>query len=110
MIYFRRKILGEKEELYFTCDKKFTPTHVCKTTFQGDDCEGIRGSGRGEQEKNRLTGSLNGRMVQLDIQSMVRLTPKRELKLWGTFLKSVVTILIDSGLVEQPTTLFLSRW
>ena len=54
MINFRRRILGEKEELYFTCDEKFTPAHGCKTTFQGDDCEGIRGSGRGELEKNEL--------------------------------------------------------
>lgn len=77
--------MEEKEELYFTCNKKFTSTHVCKTAFQGDDCEGIRGSRRGELEKNGLEGSLNERMVKLDIQSMVGLTPERELKLGVLF-------------------------
>jgi len=40
------------------------------------------------------SSSLNERMGKLDIQSMVGLTPERELRLWGTFLKSVVTILL----------------
>lgn len=38
---------------------------------------------------------------KLAIQSIVGLTPKRALKLWGTFLKSAVTILITSGIVKQ---------
>ncbi|KEH41409.1 hypothetical protein MTR_1g050475 [Medicago truncatula] len=58
---------------------------VNRITFQGDDCEGIRGSRRGELEKNGLEGSLNERMVKLDIQSMVGLTPERELKLGVLF-------------------------
>ncbi|RDX72801.1 hypothetical protein CR513_47660, partial [Mucuna pruriens] len=78
-----------KKGLCFTCDEKFSPEHVCKNNhYQAMILEEMIET-QGDMEEETV--------VQLALQSMAGLTPKRALKLWGTLGNRQVTVLIDSG-------------
>lgn len=82
----------------FRCDERFFPGHVCKNKqlhviLLGEDEDEERKEPKdGEEEESEETTAL-----QLNMSSVVGVTSKKSLKLWGTIKDKRVIVLVDSG-------------
>ena len=97
-----------RKGLCFTCDEKYTPKHICKNKqYKVMILEDIEEEG-GEEEmvehKVQVAESSvqnEETSIQLDFHSMVGLTSKRSMKLWGRLDDKEVMVLIESGAMHN---------